>query len=59
MKNVSEKSIIMAPFNSTRSNIVDLLTDEVKKMLIDKKKYFKLAPQVKEVDRAYELNNNG
>lgn len=59
VKNVSEKSIIMAPFNSTRSNIVDILNESVKAMLIDKKKYFKLAPQVKDVDRAYEMNNNG
>jgi len=49
----------MAPFNSTRSNILDELTDSVKNMIIDKKKHFKLAPQVKDVDRAYEMNNNG
>lgn len=28
-------------------------------MIIDKKKHLKLAPQVKDVDRAYEMNNNG
>jgi len=49
----------MAPFNSTKSHISLELSDSIKDMLIDKKKYFKLAPQVKDVDRQYEINNNG
>ena len=59
VKNVSTKSVILAPFNSTRTHIDENfhLHDSVQDLMVDKK-VFKFAPKVKEVDRQYEANNN-
>jgi len=59
IKNASTKSVILAPFNSTRSNIDENfhMRKSVQELLIDKKN-IKFAPKVKEVDRQYEANNN-
>jgi len=59
LRNVSTKSIILAPFNSTMSKIdVELIQDKsIKKLLVDKK-CIKFSAKVKELDRQYELNNN-
>ena len=52
VKNVSTKSVILAPFNSTRTHIDEnfYLRDSVQDLMVDKK-VFKFAPKVKEVDR--------
>lgn len=59
VKNVSTKSVILAPFNSTRTHIDEEfhLHDSIQDMMIDKK-VIKFAAKVKEVDRQYEANNN-
>jgi hypothetical protein len=59
VKNVSTKSVILAPFNSTRTHIDENfhLHDSVQDLMVDKK-VFKFAAKVKEVDRQYEANNN-
>lgn len=59
VKNVSTKSVILAPFNSTRTHIDEdfHLKDSIQDLMVDKK-VFKFAPKVKEVDRQYEANNN-
>ena len=59
-KNVSTRSIILAPFNSTRSNINEVSFEQkvqIKEYLADRK-ILKFNPKVKEVDRQYEMNNN-
>mgnify|MGYP001806559547 CR=1 FL=1 len=64
MKNCSTKSIILAPFNSTRSHIEiegeeekELEHDIDRNMIVDKR-VIKYAPRVKDVNRQYEMNNN-
>jgi hypothetical protein len=67
LKNASTKSIILAPFNSTVSE-VEILDDlgqpkpyqwpeDVKKLIVPKR-ILKFAPKVKDLDRQYEHNNN-
>lgn len=59
VKNVSTKSVILAPFNSTRTHIDEdfHLRDSIQDMMIDKR-VIKFALKAKEVDRQYEANNN-
>lgn len=57
LKNVSTRSIILAPFNSTKSQIALSLHDEIKEMLLPRAQ-IKFSAKVKEIDRQYELNNN-
>ena len=71
MRNNTTKSVILAPFNSTRSNVLadeedkEKLKQEMYNILditegeIIDKKCIKFAPRAKDVDRQYELNNNG
>lgn len=56
LKNVSSRSIILAPFNSTKSN-VESQSSEIQRMLCPKN-IIKFAAKVKEIERQYELNNN-
>jgi len=73
MKNCTTKSVILAPFNSTRTHLVreqeedqDVLPDEgdnippleIDRDLIVDKRVIKYAPRVKDINRQYELNNN-
>jgi len=53
LRNVSTKSVILAPFNSTKSKISEGLHESVEDMIISKK-HFKFAAKVKEIDRQYE-----
>ena len=55
VKNISSKSVILAPFNSTRSHIDEKFheRDSVQELIIDKK-FLKFAPKVKEINRQYE-----
>mmetsp|Transcript_15985 Transcript_15985/g.11531 ORF Transcript_15985/g.11531 Transcript_15985/m.11531 type:complete len:322 (-) Transcript_15985:42-1007(-) len=59
VRNISTKSVILAPFNSTRSHIDEgqHLRRSVQDLVIDKQ-YLKFAPKVKEINRQYEQNNN-
>jgi hypothetical protein len=62
MKNADTKSIILAPFNSTCSNLKEIerhysIPDEIKEM-IQSKSCLKFAGRVKEIDKQYEVNNN-
>jgi len=54
LKNVSTKSIILAPFNSTQSDIGNHYNSEVKALVIDKMDVLKFAKRCREVDRKYE-----
>jgi hypothetical protein len=53
MKNVSTKSIILAPFNSTKSKISSF-GSSVKDLMYMKNDNFKFAAKCREVDRQYE-----
>lgn len=57
IKNNSEKSIILAPFNSTLTHISQDLRDSVKELIINHR-IVKFHQRVKEIDRQYEKNNN-
>jgi len=63
LKNASTKSIILAPFNSTISELSEAAKeqfqwpDEIKRMIVHKR-VLKFAPKVKDLDRQYEHNNN-
>lgn len=55
LKNAETKSIILAPFNSTRSNLKEIekhysLPDEIKEM-IQSKSCLKFANRVREIDK--------
>jgi hypothetical protein len=55
LKNAETKSIILAPFNSTKSNLEELercftLDSEIKEM-IQSKSCLKFAPRVREIDK--------
>lgn len=52
VKNASTKSVILAPFNSTRTNIDENyhMRQSIQELIIDKKN-MKFAAKVKEIDR--------
>ena len=60
-KNIHSKSLNLAPFNSsmTYDNIKDNDYDYNNKSLIIKNNVIKFSAKVKELNRNYELNNNG
>ncbi len=55
-RNVTTKSVILAPFNSTITE--DEVPEPVKKELVAQRRVVKLSAKVREVDRQYEKNNN-
>ena len=73
MKNCTTKSVILAPFNSTRTHLArddgdqDVLPDDCESsvppldvdqdLLLDRR-VLRFAPRVKDINRQYELNNN-
>lgn len=62
LKNAETKSIILAPFNSTKSNLEEIekyysLPSEIKD-LIQSKSCLKFHARAKEIDQQYEVNNN-
>lgn len=63
MKNSETKSVILAPFNSTKSNLngpeeVPFELSESIKELIEDRKIIKFGARVRDIDRQYEINNN-
>lgn len=55
--NQTTKSVILAPFNSTKSHLSDI-HDSVKEIMFRKGEVFKLNAKVRDIDRQYEFNNN-
>ena len=55
--NQTTKSVILAPFNSTRSHISEL-HDSFKEQMYRKGEVLKLNAKVRDIDRQYEFNNN-
>jgi serine/threonine protein kinase len=58
LKNNETKSVILAPFNSTKSDINAKAITEDMKVLIQSKGCIKFAPRCREIDKQYENNNN-
>ena len=58
MRNLSSKSIILAPFNTTKSNFNAKLDNEIQELMIEKHNVIKFGIRVREIDKNYELNNN-
>ena len=56
-KNVSSKSVILAPFNTTQSDVSEK-QDYTQDLIIEKKEIIKFAAKVRDIDRQYEKNNN-
>ena len=59
LKNCTTKSVILAPFNSTKSNIGEFfkLSDTIQEML-QSKGCIRFAARVRDIDKQYEVNNN-
>ena len=65
LKNCETKSVILAPFNSTKSNLQDEneyqppqeLSDSIKE-LMESRRIIKYGPRVRDIDKQYEINNN-
>lgn len=62
LKNAETKSIILAPFNSTKSNLDDIeanysVPSDIRE-LIQSKSCIKFHACVREIDKQYEVNNN-
>ena len=51
LKNVTSKSIILAPFNSTQSKIEEGLRESVEKLVCEKMMVIKFARRCREIDR--------
>jgi hypothetical protein len=58
LRNITTKSVILAPFNSTISKSFSSWSESVKEMITNKNKLIKFGPKAKELDRQYEMNNN-
>ena len=59
LKNASEKSIILAPFNSTQSENFESFKKRIQPMMFEKNLVLRLSRLCREIDRQYEFNNNG
>ena len=59
LKNASEKSIILAPFNSTQSEDFGSFKKRIQPMMFEKNLVLRLSRLCREIDRQYEFNNNG
>jgi serine/threonine protein kinase len=51
MKNCSEKSIILAPFNSTQSEEIEVFKKRIKPMMMEKALVLRLSRLCREIDR--------
>ena len=58
LKNIDTKSVILAPFNSTRSH-VSSLHSSIEEILFQKQEVLRLNAKCRDADRQYEFNNNG
>ena len=59
LRNASEKSLILAPFNSTMSDVDQFFKSALAMApMEDKKEVLKFAARCRDQDRQYEINNN-
>lgn len=59
LKNATSKSVILAPFNSTQSQIDVVMRESVQELVCEKMMVLNFARRCREIDRQYEFNNNG
>lgn len=59
LKNATSKSVILAPFNSTQSNLDLHMRESIQELLCEKMIVLNFARRCREIDRQYEFNNNG
>ncbi len=57
IKNCTSKSVILAPFNSTKSHIDATLSVSIKELL-QTRRCLKMGGRVRDINKQYELNNN-
>ena len=57
-RNVSTKSDILCPFNTSKTHLSAELHDSVTDILFDKAEVMRLAARMKDLDRDYERNYN-
>lgn len=59
LRNLESRSQILAPFNTTKTNLNSLvISDSVRELIVDKHDVLILGMRVKEIDKDYEHNNN-
>ena len=58
LKNIDSKSVILAPFNSTKTHLSSMHSS-IYEILYPKNEVLRLNAKCRDVDRAYEINNNG
>jgi hypothetical protein len=59
LRNLESRSQILAPFNTTKSNLKNLtLSDSIKDLIVNKHDVIVFGVRVKEIDKEYEHNNN-
>lgn len=59
LRNASSKSVILAPFNSTMSDLESFMKSILRMApMEEKKEVFKFAARCRDQDRQYEINNN-
>jgi hypothetical protein len=51
--------VILAPFNSTKSHLSSRMHESVEELMEDKRELMRFEVKVRELDRQYEMNNNG
>lgn len=59
LRNVSSKSVILAPFNSTFTHLSTWEQKEITRMTKRKGSVIWFEARVRDIDRQYEINNNG
>ena len=59
VKNITTKSVVLAPFNSTMTDLQMSVFADMPSQIVVKKKVIRFKGRVKELDREYEKNNNG
>jgi len=59
LKNISSRSVILAPFNTNTSNDVEMSKQRFQMLkLVKPQKIIKFTARLAEINRQYELNNN-
>lgn len=59
LQNITSKSVILAPFNSTATENDMRVRTSIQPQLLEKMMVINLHRRIREIDRQYEFNNNG
>jgi hypothetical protein len=59
LRNLESRSQILAPFNTTKTDLTKLwISDSVRDLIVEKADVIHFGIRVKEIDKEYEHNNN-